>query len=170
MGFLGKLCFVERIKFVPLIASTRIRTSDHLLKRELLYHLSYGGVNFFYILYSGKSKANMPGPVRIRETAMASFISRSVRERGCFPRSMIELAIIIMETTIAAAWVNKPIRSKIPLAKTIPPKILWGVFSPAIILPNPRCIKGTLKAILNTNGARNEKLKSSGNKLGIFAL
>ena len=47
IGFLGKLCFVKRIKSVSRVyASTRIRTSDHLLKRELLYHLSYGGIYF----------------------------------------------------------------------------------------------------------------------------
>ena len=86
------------------IASTRIRTSDHLLKRELLYHLSYGGVLFYRgVNYNGKSKANIPGPVKIKETAMASFISLSVQERGCCPRIMIELAIIISETAMAAA-------------------------------------------------------------------
>ena len=81
------------------VASTRIRTSDHLLKRELLYHLSYGGVK----VYKGKSKANSPGPVKIKETAMASFISLSVQERGCCPRIMIELNIIISDTAMAAA-------------------------------------------------------------------
>ena len=45
----------------------------------------------------------MPGPVRIRETAMASFISRSVQERGALLLIMIELTIIMSETAIAAA-------------------------------------------------------------------
>ena len=98
VSFLKKL---QQVFVFHVIASTRIRTSDHLLKRELLYHLSYGGVNLF--LYKGKSKANSPGPVNIKETAMASFISLSVQERGCFPPIMIELAIIISDTAIAAA-------------------------------------------------------------------
>lgn len=111
----------------------------------------------------------MPGPVKIRETAMANFTSRSVQERGCCPRIIIELIIIMSETAIAAAWVKSPMTSKIPLKKTIPPKILLGVFSFAAALTNPCFIRGTPKAILNTNGARNEKLKSSGNKLGMTA-
>ena len=73
------------------------------LKGSSLYHLSYGGVIFFYILYNGKSKANKPGPVRIRETAMASFTSRSVQERGALLLIIIELAIIISETVMATA-------------------------------------------------------------------
>ena len=54
----------------------------------------------------------MPGPVKIKETAMASFTSRSVQERGCRPRNIIELVIIISEMAMAAALSEKTSNKK----------------------------------------------------------
>jgi len=65
---------------------------------SLLRHCGRGYGGF----YKGKSKANIPGPVKIKETAMANFMNLSVQERGCRPFFIIEL-IIISETAIVAA-------------------------------------------------------------------
>lgn len=52
-------------------APTRIRTWDHLLKRELLYQLSYGCdyifITFFYLIYNGAqsgSRTHIPCETR----------------------------------------------------------------------------------------------------------
>ncbi|MEK7070161.1 MAG: hypothetical protein AAB962_03855 [Patescibacteria group bacterium] len=112
--------------------------------------------------------ANIPGPVKIREIAIANLMSLS--DKGflsCCPT--IELTIIMRDTTIAETWVNSPMTRSIPLKKTIPPKILCENLPLIITLLSPWFIKGTPKAIRNIKGAKIEKLKRSGNKLSISA-
>ena len=111
--------------FLP-SAPSRNRTYDPLLKRQVLYQLSYGrnadtilekGDLFKHVSYKGKSILYSPGPIKRREAVIISKRKIKPFDQGrrsgyfCFDTSPANNRTDII---IEEIWVNIPTKSVIP--------------------------------------------------------